>query len=263
MHLAQTGLTAADRTPLRAELNQLPGLDLHAQYQSKRMGGDFFDAVVIGSRMLFMLTDIAGRRPRTHTIASEVQDTFRTRSLSIFGARDTNLMDATAELIQEVNRKLISAAQGVCFAPTFLGCFDLTLGVLAYINAGGQPAVFHDSDGTRLLPNVDVPMGLFTHLIYEPSIQAFEEGARLLVVTKGVVESQHRPTHFGVERVIRSVQNSTALSATEICRATLQEAANLRKLPWYSTQNLLYGKRQKDEDLTALAMVRRPPGSRA
>ena len=174
---SQTEATAIERTPRRADLNQLPGIDFHAQYDTVRTGGDFFDAVVVGSRMIFLLTDIAGRKPETHTIAAETQDTFRKRAVEIFSAPDTNLMDATAGLVQEVNRALIGASHGVHFAPTFVGCFDLTLGVLAYISAGGQPAVFRDSDGTRLLPNVSVPMGLFTHLTYEPSIQAFEAGA--------------------------------------------------------------------------------------
>lgn len=253
---AQAEVVTTERTPHRTNLNPLPGIDLHAEYHSARTGGDFFDALVVGSRLIFLLTDIAGRTPQAHLIAADVQDTFRRSSTEIFGIPDTNLMDATTELVQRINHKLIDAAQGVCFAPTFVGCFDLSLGVLAYINAGGQPAVFSDSDGTRLLPNVSVPMGLFTHLTFEPSIQAFEPGAKLLVVTKGVVESQRLRTHFGVERVIQMVRGSKAQSAAEICQAILQEAHAFRKLSWYSIHNLLPWKRKQVEDLTALAIVR-------
>lgn len=253
---SQTELATLKRTPRRIDLNQLPGIDLHAEYFSARTGGDFFDARIVGSRLIFLLTDIAGRTPQAHIIAAEVQETFRQGSLEIFAAADTNLMDATTELVQRINHKLIDAAQGVCFAPTFVGCFDLSLGVLAYINAGGQPAVFSDSDGTRLLPNVSVPMGLFTHLTFEPSIQAFEAGAKLLVVTKGIVESQRLRNHFGAERVIQMVQSSKAQSASEISRAALQEAHAFRKLSWYSVHNLLPWKKRQVEDLTALAMVR-------
>lgn len=256
MTLSQAVAAASDRTPVNASLNQLPGLDFHAEYQSHRTGGDFFDALPIRSRMMFLLTDIAGRAPLTLDIAARVQDTFRKSALQLFDAPDANLMDATAELIQQVNRALIAAAGGVCFAPTFIGCFDSSLGVLAYINAGGQPAVFRDSDSTRLLPNVDVPMGLFTHLIYEPSVQAFEPGAKLLVVTKGIVECSRGRKHFGVDRVIAHLRNSSTKSAAEICRTTLDAACDFRRLPWYSIQHLLPGKRRRDEDLTALALVR-------
>lgn len=245
-----------ERTPHRTEVNQIPGLDFFALYDTVRAGGDFFDALTVGSRMIFLLTDIAGRRPETQTIAAETQDVFRRRSVEIFSAADTNLMDATAELVQEINHALIQASDGVRFAPTFIGCFDLTLGVLAYVNAGGQPAVFRDSDGTRLLPVVSVPMGLFTHLIYEPSIQAFEAGAMLLVVTKGVVETQHERIHFGIDRVVRLLQKLTAKSATEVCRSTLQAAHNFKKVPWYSIRNLRPNGRRQAEDMTALALVR-------
>lgn len=245
-----------ERTPRRTELNQLPGLDFHAQYDTVRTGGDFFDAVVVGSRMIFLLTDIAGRRSETHTIAAKTQDRFRRRSLEIFGAADTNLMDATTELIHEINHALIAASDGVRFAPTFVGCFDIALGVLAYINAGGQPAVFRDSDGTRLLPNVSVPMGLFTHLTYEPSIQAFEAGAMLLVVTKGVIEVQRGRDQFGIERAVRLLQDSTGRSATEISRATLQAAHDFKKISWYSVRNMLDGGGGEAEDMTALVLVR-------
>jgi len=258
MTLPKAAAAASDRTLNNARLEHLPGLDFQAEYQSPRTGGDFFDALPIRERMIFLLTDIAGRAPFALDIAARVQDTFRKSALQLFDASDANLMDSTAELIQQINRALIDAAKGVCFAPTFVGCFDLALGVLAYINAGGQPAVFSDTDGARLLPNVDVPMGLFTHLIYEPSIQAFEPGARLLVVTKGIVECPRGRKHFGVDRVIAHLRNSNAKSAAEVCRTTLSAAHNFRKLPWYSLQRLLPGIHRRHEDLTAL-VLKRPP----
>lgn len=256
MGISQTDVSAVERTPRRTELRPLAGLDFHAQYDTVRSGGDFFDAVVVGSRLIFILTDIAGRRPETHTIAAKTQDVFRRRAAEIFDAADTNLMDATTELVHEINHALIGASEGVRFAPTFVGCFDLALGVLAYINAGGQPAVFRDSDGTRLLPNVSVPMGLFTHFTYEPSIQAFEAGAMLLVVTKGVVEVQRGRDQFGIERVVRLLQDSRASSATEISRATLQAAHDFKKVAWYSVRNLLRGADEEAEDMTALVLMR-------
>lgn len=256
MSFSQTEVPAVERSPRRTELNQLPGLDFHALYNTVRTGGDYFDALVVGSRMIFLLTDIAGRRPETHTIAAEVQETFRRRAMEIFGGPDTNLMDATAELIHVINHALIDASHGVRFAPTFVGCFDLSLGVLAYINAGGQPAVFRDSDGIRLLPNVSVPMGLFSHLTYEPSMQAFEAGAMLLVVTKGVVEAQRGRIPFGTARLMRTLEESTATTATEVCRTTLQTAHYFKKAPWYEIRNRFGGSGRRIEDMTALALVR-------
>lgn len=247
--------TPDQRTPLQTKIGELPGIELHAQYQSARTGGDFFDALVVGSRLIFLLTDIAGRRPETDTVAARVQDTFRKSSNEIFGATDINLMDSVARLAHEINLSVIHAKGTVCFAPAFVGCFDLTLDVMAYINAGGQPAVFRDGDGTRLLPNVSVPMGLFTHLVYEPSIQAFVPGARLLIVTKGIIESQRRRDQFGVDRVVRVLEESTSDSAGDICRSVLDAAMDFQKLPRFNIFKL-GSKRQRHEDMTALAVTR-------
>jgi serine phosphatase RsbU (regulator of sigma subunit) len=240
--------------PWRPELGQEGGVDIHAQYYFERTGGDLFDAVRVGPRIAFLLSDIAGRRPELDPILAEMQKAFRVSSVRLFSAVDVNLMDATEVLIYAVNQALIDAAKGVRFAPTMVGCYDAQLGVLAYINAGGQTALFRDSEGTRALPNVSVPLGLFTHLSYEASIQAFEPGSILLVVTKGVTESKGSKNAFGSERVMEVVQRSKYELASELCRAVLEAAHQSEKPRW---QWLPFRGRLVPEDMTALALIRR------
>ncbi|MBB5315656.1 PP2C family protein-serine/threonine phosphatase [Tunturibacter empetritectus] len=259
MKSSEPDLAATGRSPRRMELEGLQGVDLHAEYHSVRTGGDFFDAVDLGTHVIFLLTDIAGTKEATQPIASEVQRIFRGSAAELLGPAGTNVMDATAQLAQAVNHELIRAAKGVRFAPTFLGCYDLALGILAYVNAGGLTAVFHDSEGARILTSASVPLGLFTHLTHEPAMQAFEPGAKLLLVTKGVMETRHGRTHFGVERLIPLMQDAApgfaTQSATELCLAALKAAEEFKQVPWYSRLNP-FGHRQEDEDLTALALVR-------
>src|ERR1700753_1231655 len=107
MMSSQTELPAACRTPRRMELGRLQGLDLHAEYHSVRTGGDFFDAINLGSHVIFLLADIAGTKEATRSIAAEVQDTFRRRGAELLGDPDVNVMDATAQLGQEVNHELL------------------------------------------------------------------------------------------------------------------------------------------------------------
>src|SRR5450756_1904041 len=256
MSSSQTDSVAIRRTPARAAVGVLEGLDLHAQYHSTRTGGDFFDALAVGSRVIFFLTDIAGSRQVADPIAAAAQDKFRQFAAEFFDAEDTNLMDSTALLVQEINRALIGASGAQHFAPTFVGCYDLQLGVLAYINAGGLTAILRDADGTRALPNVAVPMGLFSHFTYEPSMQAFEPGAGLLIVTKGVVESSHCTEPFGAERVSQILRESQGKSAAAICQTTLDAAYGFRELPWYSPRRLGWHRDAVIDDLTALAMMR-------
>jgi serine phosphatase RsbU (regulator of sigma subunit) len=244
------------RTPLPTALPPLQGLDLHARYYSSRTGGDFFDAVAAGPHVVFLLTDIAGTRADAHAIASAAQDTFRLRVPLLFTTEVINMMDTLGILAREVNQSIYEASGGSRLAPTFLGCFNLPLGLLAYINSGGQPAIFRDSDGTRILGHVTMPLGLFTHLTFEPAIQAFEPGARMLLVTKGILEAQRGREQFGVQRATAVLQNIPNGSAFDLCGVTLEDAHEFRKPPWYSPERLPFIKSQPAEDLTAVALVR-------
>jgi serine phosphatase RsbU (regulator of sigma subunit) len=166
------------------------------------------------------------------------------------------MMDTLGILAHEVNQSIYSSAGGSRLAPTFLGCFNLPLGLLAYINSGAPPAIVRDSDGTRALGNVTMPLGLFTHLTFEPAIQAFEPGARLLLVTKGILEANRGREQFGVERATAVLENIPDGSAFDLCTVTLEDAHEFRKPPWYSPERLPFVKPQRAEDLTAVALVR-------
>lgn len=127
------------REPHRAELGQVDGLDLHAEYLFDRTGGDFFDAVRVGGRVAFLLSDIAGRRLEAHPIACEMQRTFRAKAMESFGATDANLMEGTETMLLAVNLALIGAAKGgICFAPTMVGCYDLGWGCWRTSTPGGR-----------------------------------------------------------------------------------------------------------------------------
>jgi len=250
---AETGVALSDRQPWRAELGHASGLDLHGQHCLERTGGDLFDAVQVGPRVAFLLSDIAGRKPEIDPISAEVLEVFRATSAELFSGAGANLMEATETLVHSINQALIGVAKGARFAPTMVGCYDAQLGVLAYINAGGQTALFRDSEGTRPLPNVSVPLGLFTHMTYDASIQAFEPGAMLLVVTKGVTESIGGKNSYGPQRVVEVLQSSRYESAAGVCAAVLKAARRLRRRRW---EWLPFRGKTVREDMTALAMIR-------
>jgi serine phosphatase RsbU (regulator of sigma subunit) len=251
-----TSLGLPGLAPCPVDLTQLDGLDLSARYHSDRCGGDFFDGLAIGSRLVFLLTDIAGSRSEAHAIAAQAQVAFRERARELFNADGANESEAIATLAHEVNRSMIEAAKGVRFAPTFLGCFNLTLGILTYCNAGRVLAVFRDAESAHVLERGGVPLGLFTHVTYEPAVLAFEPGDKLLLVTKGVTESRQGAAEFGVKRVERLLEYSNGESAAEICDTVLREAYDFGNHPWARVYDLLHARKRGHEDLTAVAMVR-------
>ena len=141
-------------------------------------------------------------------------------------------MEGTELLVQAINLAIAGPSKVIRFAPTMVGCYDVQLGVLAYVNAGGQTAAIRDSDGTRLLPDVAMPLGLFTHLIYDASMQAFEPGAELLIVTKGVTQSMRGNVPFGPERVMEVLRGAKVESAEQLCREVLEAADRFKQGRW-------------------------------
>jgi serine phosphatase RsbU (regulator of sigma subunit) len=207
--------------------------------------------------VVFLLTDIAGPRAETHAIAAEAQFAFRERAWELFSAPGANESDAIATLAHDVNRSLMEAANGVRFAPTFLGCFNVTLGILTYCNAGRVLAVFRDAKSACVLERGGVPLGLFTHVTYEPAVLAFEPQDQLLLVTKGVTESRRGAAEFGAKRVERLLERSNGDAASKICDAVLREAYDFGNHPWSRVYDFLHPRKQRgNEDLTAVALVR-------
>ncbi len=237
--------------------SQFDGLDLHARHYGECRGGDFFDVLAVGQHVLFLLTDIAALQLQAREVASEVQNIFRQRVHELFEGPDVNESDALAELAHAFNLALIEAAHGVRFAPTFLGCFNLAHGILTYCNAGNLLALVRSEGTVRILESNGMPLGLFTHTTFEAAVLALQRGDELLVVTKGVTGSRRGGTEFGVQRVTRTLRNTTAASASAICEAVLHEAHGFAHRPWARFLSFFHKKKGcNEDDLTALALVR-------
>jgi serine phosphatase RsbU (regulator of sigma subunit) len=188
-----------------------------------------------------------------------MQQVFRHAASSLFAEAGTNESEAIASLTHEVNRALLEAAEGVRLAPAFLGCFNLTLGVMTYCNAGQIPSVFRDAEGTHVLEQGGVPLGLFSHVTYEPAMLAFQPSDTLLLATKGVIQSRRGSSEFGVEHMEEILANSNGNSAAQICDTVLQQAHEFGEHPLTQLIRLLPGKRQEQDDLTAVVLVRKEP----
>ena len=95
------------------------------------------------------------------------------------------------------------------------------------------------------------------HYLVQPAVLAFEPRARLLLVTKAVIESPRGTFEFGAKRVERLLANLEADSASQICETVLQQAYAFGNRPGTRFYDRLhYGKHLGNDDLTAVALVR-------
>jgi serine phosphatase RsbU (regulator of sigma subunit) len=254
--VAGSAMQVGESTLLPVVWSQFNGVDLYASHHAQCRGGDFFDALPVGQHGLFLLTDIADLQAQE--VLPQLQNVFRQKAQELFAGSDLNESEALAELAHAFNLALIEAEQGVHIAPTFLGCFNLTHGILSYCNAGNLLALVRSEGNVRVLESSGMSLGLFTHTTFEATVLALQQGDALLVVTKGVTGSRRGGTEFGVQRVTRALRNKTAASASAICEAVLREAHDFSQHPWSRFLSLFHKtKRCNQDDLTALALVRR------
>ena len=237
------------RRPEPSEPPSIPGAEIGAAYSGERMGGDFFDFLLVNSRLVFLMLDVSGQRDSAQNIAAIVQDHFRSLAPSLFAVPDVNEATAIIELSLSLNRTILEAADGICASSGFLGCYDPLLGTVCYSNAGHVPGLVRDHTGITQLPATGLPFGLFSHATHDASITVLEPGAALLLVSRGTIEARCQGNDFGVEGVSATFQHINAPSAQRLCVAILDSVERYMCAP--PTHN----------DVTALALVRKETGT--
>lgn len=248
--------TSKTKPPLAVEESTvefpvIAGAEIAAASYGVRIGGDFYDSFRANSeRVLFGLLDVAGRREDNQVILSAAKTLFRTLGAELFAKPDINESEAMAELCLRLNQEVLKVAEGVHSSPAFMGCYHETFGTLCYTNAGHIPGFLLDSSSVIDLPATGLPLGLFSHATCEAPIAGMEAGAKLLLVSRGVVEGQCRHNklddpEFGLERVREFLRSEPQSNAQSLCSSILTEASAFTCEP------------SNSDDMTALALVRK------
>lgn len=227
--------------PAHSEVPKLQGAELASVYYDRRIAGDFYDFIRVGpNRVLFGLLDVAGGLRETRAIVSAAQHTFRTVGTELFGRRDANTADSMMELCMQLNQTVLEAADGVCSCPAFAGCYDESLGIVCYCNAGHTPGLLRDHAGVSELRATGLPLGLFSHIITDAPMAALEPGAVLLLASRGIVEAKWKAEEFGLQRLKDVLQHSKSASAKEVCVSVLDQVKRfMRSTPTHNDVSTL------------------------
>jgi sigma-B regulation protein RsbU (phosphoserine phosphatase) len=258
---AKPAVQAANRIPERPADSVLKSVTVGALYRGARKGGDYYDYISTGPRMLLLLLDIAGRRDEALAIAAEVQHTFRAAA-DLFGIDDVNESVALSQLQLEINRAIMAAAGGVRCAPGILASYNEVAGTLWYINAGHTAPIMKDSNGAQILSESGVPLGLFSHATQDSNICVMPEGSALVMVSRGLVEAKAGGEEYGLERARRAVAEAPLANAQQLCTAVHEsvrgfiESRPKHKLLPGSPRTVGEEDPFGSNDATALALVR-------
>lgn len=212
------------KQPLPVCFPVLRGSQFAARYQGARVSGDFFDLVLLGDRLIFLLLDIAGRREYALHVAAIVQLVFREGAEALFASAESNEADALTQLVLAVNRGIIEITGEAHLCTGFFGCFREDLGMLTYISAGHPPAYIKDSRGITELVAQGLPLGLFLHATQDAQVSVLEPGAILLLYSRGIMEARRRKQEFGTKGVRRVLTETRSVDASDLCNELLRQA---------------------------------------
>jgi sigma-B regulation protein RsbU (phosphoserine phosphatase) len=241
--------TPVAHEPVHADVPTLVDAELAAVYNIQRRAGDFYDFIRVSpARVLFCLLDVAGRLLDNRAIVSAAQRTFRTLAVELFVPPDINEAEAMIELCLELNRTILKSEGGVRACPAFAGCYNEHVGIVSYFNAGHTPGLVLDGKGVSRLEATGCPLGLFTHFTHDAAMVALQPGARLLLVSRGLVEGKYKGEEFGLQRVADVLQQTTSGGAQQLCLTVLERVEQFARAPL------------THDDATALALVRFPTG---
>jgi len=236
--------------PVADEFPKIYGAEIAANTYGKRVAGDFYDSLRVSSeRILFGLLDVAGRRENNQLILSAAQKVFRTMGAELFSASEVNESDAMVALCLQLNRHLMEAAGGVHPCPGFIGCYHERFGTLCYTNAGHIPGLLRDGTGISELAPTGLPLGLFSHATCDAPTVGLEQGAVLLLVSRGVVEGKCKDDkaedrEFGLQRVKERLRADSSATAQGYCGAILNAVGEFTCEPLVP------------DDMTALCLLR-------
>lgn len=247
---ARTPALPPTAEPVPTVFPQVEGAEMAAVFSGKRIGGDLYDSVRVSpERVLLGLLDVAGRREDNRGIVSAAQNIFRTLGTELFAPPDINESEAMTELCLRLNRGLMEVAGGVRACPAFIACYHEKFGTLCYTNAGHNAGLLRDSAGIVELAPTGLPLGLFSHATCDAPTVGMEQGAVLLLVSRGVVEGKcigdrADDPEFGQARVKERLLNEPSRNAKTLCASILNAVADFTCDPI------------GHDDRTALAFVR-------
>lgn len=210
------------RMPAPSKIPEMGNVEVAAHYRAARVGGDFYDFIEIGERLLFLMIDIAGEREQAFHIAAALQDRLHTHGKQLFTPHDINLADKLTDLLLDLNRTIMQTAGGVRCAPAFLGCLESVLGTLCYVNAGHTPAIVKDGSGIFTLEAGGFPLGLFSHATHDSQMTFLMPESAIVLVSKGLLEVRSGLQEFGLERAKEVVIETPAATADDLCFGLLE-----------------------------------------
>ena len=223
-----------------------PDNDFYGVYADMRMatevGGDFYDYFLIDdTHLAIVVGDVSG-----HGMAAAMFMTLSKTLIKVY----MQSLGFTDKVFEHTNRYLQQSNPEKFFVTCWLGCIDLTTGVLSYSNAGhNYPVIIRNGRDPEFLeapPNF--VLGRKRLARYMENKTKLNPGDKLVLYTDGVTEAQAADeSFFGNDRLLEVISANRDNSQKEIV-LSLRKVVNE-----FEKGNLKY------DDVTVLSLSFKKP----
>lgn len=195
---------------LPKDFPQLEEVDLHAAlYPAKEVGGDLYDFFVKDRTLYFAVGDVSGKGVPAALYMAITRSAFR----FIAG-----LGLPVEGVVTKINNAFCDGNDSGMFVTMFVGRINLDTLELQYCNAGHNPILIVDKDGSThyLHAKPNIAAGLFEDFPYQGETLQLEKGHRLLIYTDGVSEAENRVKNlYGEDRLEQFARNESLTESSE------------------------------------------------
>ncbi|HEX7998270.1 MAG TPA: GAF domain-containing SpoIIE family protein phosphatase [Pyrinomonadaceae bacterium] len=196
---------------LPADDPKLEGFDICAyNFSTEEVSGDYYDWVSIYEDQIgIVIADVSGKGVPAALLMAFLRASLRA-AIHIGYAPHISMAKVNYLLWESIERNQ--------FVTAFYGVLDTSNKTLAYTNAGHNPPLLMDADGTaRFIERGGIPLGMFRDTRYYEYYQAIESGQTLVLYTDGVTEAMNeKGEEYGRARLEKNVREGRHLTANDL-----------------------------------------------
>ena len=213
---------------------------------AREVGGDFYDAFFLDAdHVLIAVGDVCGKGMPAALFMVKTLTLLRGEALQ----RPDGALPGIGGIVERVNDALFLGTEGRLFVTLFCAIYQRSTGRLSYVNAGHEPPLLLEPDGrvARLCEPRNLVCGARHGRHYHAGDRVLAPGETLLLFTDGVFEARSPSgQRFGEQRLEEVLLPAVAEGAPAVVQALFAAIARFS------------GDSGSDDDLTALALTRRP-----
>ncbi|MBA3360476.1 MAG: PP2C family protein-serine/threonine phosphatase [Acidimicrobiia bacterium] len=197
------------RELLPRTLPRIEGYDIEVFYQPAReVGGDFYDFYPLpNGHLAFTVGDATDKGMPAALVMASCRTVLRGVTLSESAV-------SPGDVLARANSLLVGDIPAGMFITCLFGILDASSGELRFANAGHNPPLHWQTDGSKMVKACGMPLGLLPGMDYEERTLLLAPGEVVLLTSDGVTEA-HSPerTMFGFDGLLASPATVAGLVA--------------------------------------------------